>query len=60
MASAYVWSAKMFNHKNLNKMKATVNNQNRVGEMSMQLNYELAQVFNCPKGYVWNTRRRFR
>lgn len=41
-------------------MKATVNNQNRVSEMSMQLNYEVAQFGTSPKGSIWNSRRRFR
>lgn len=41
-------------------MKATVNNQNRLNEMSVRYHYEIAQTTEATKRFLWNSRRRYR
>lgn len=41
-------------------MKNLVNNQNRVGDMSLQYYYEIATTTDATKRILWNNRRRFR
>lgn len=41
------------------KMRNSVENQNRIGEMSVRYHYEVAQTSEATKRYLWNSRRRF-
>lgn len=38
-------------------MRNSVENQNRIGEMSVRYHYEIAQTSGVTKRYLWNNRR---